>query len=163
LARQIISDLRPYKGGADAFYQIHKLDIIDKHRALIPVGINRGHIGVKVEPIKIPMARNPEHHQTIHFSPVPISSWRSSRPLKDGDVIFMKPASYTSTLIMKGPTGETRFNLPIPQDPNFEFTFEIAFGKDQVVDGEPVIPTLKQFIDFTEGAISIISKRFLGV
>jgi hypothetical protein len=33
----LVSEIKPYDGGNDALWSIHKLDILDKHRLLIPV------------------------------------------------------------------------------------------------------------------------------
>jgi hypothetical protein len=37
-AVRAIDDLKPYKGGNDALWRIHELDIIDKHRSIFAVG-----------------------------------------------------------------------------------------------------------------------------
>jgi len=41
-AKDYIDRMRPYCGGNDAFWAIHELDIIDKHRLLPTVGMNIG-------------------------------------------------------------------------------------------------------------------------
>jgi hypothetical protein len=38
-AKQIIHDLKPYKGGNDSLWRLHRLDIIDKHRFMFTVGV----------------------------------------------------------------------------------------------------------------------------
>ena len=41
----------------------------------------------------------------------------------------------------------------------FQFTFAIAFGDGQIFDGEPVVPTLQQLIDFTERVVEIFARH----
>ena len=47
-AVEVLTELRPYRGGNLALRAIHDLDIQDKHQAIIPVGAT-GSVGVKVE------------------------------------------------------------------------------------------------------------------
>jgi hypothetical protein len=37
LFKRVVSDIKPYRGGNDAIYRLHHLDIRDKHALLIPV------------------------------------------------------------------------------------------------------------------------------
>lgn len=43
--RDFVRDQHPYKGGNDALYALHQIDILDKHQAIIPAGVG---IDVKV-------------------------------------------------------------------------------------------------------------------
>ena len=154
--RQFVRNLKPYKGGADTFYQLHQLDIVDKHTSLIPVGIGHGKVGMKY-PLMF-LAR-PGESENGHFARYPViySDFRSSLPLQDGDIIFSAPVVTAHLMIIgNGP----QINLPLPPDPDLQFTFEIAFGKDQIMDGQAVIPTLKQFIDFIESVVRITQNKF---
>jgi hypothetical protein len=38
-AMRLIKEVKPYKGGDEAFWRLHRLDIADKHKLLIPVGV----------------------------------------------------------------------------------------------------------------------------
>lgn len=156
-AKKIVCALRPYRGGADAFYQIHQLDILDKHTALIPVEILNGKVGMKFHPFAFPPSGEAKDIHIVANFPVVYSDFRSSRPLQDGDVVFSAPiANSASAFVDDGP----EVDLPLPPYPDLQFTFEIAFGKNQIMDGQPIIPTLKQFIDFIESVIVIMQKRF---
>jgi hypothetical protein len=42
---------------------------------------------------------------------------------------------------------------------DLQFSFEIAFGEGQIVDGEPVVPTLNQFVQFTSDAVETFAKE----
>ena len=43
---------------------------------------------------------------------------------------------------------------------NPEFVFEVTFGEVEVVEGEPIIPTLHQLIQFVEGFIKLFPPLF---
>lgn len=45
----MLTEIRPYEGGNATIWTIHKLDIRDKHRLLIPVFTNLSIIGIEVE------------------------------------------------------------------------------------------------------------------
>lgn len=44
--RTIFENLRPYRGGDEAFWRLHQLDILDKHKAIIPVGSAHQSVGI---------------------------------------------------------------------------------------------------------------------
>jgi hypothetical protein len=54
----IVSDMKPYDGGDDSVYAIHKMDIMDKHRLLIPARSHGNVSGLKFK----------EHAGGIFFS-----------------------------------------------------------------------------------------------
>jgi hypothetical protein len=45
----MLTEIKPYAGGNPAIWTIHKLDIRDKHRLLIPVFTNLSIVGIEVE------------------------------------------------------------------------------------------------------------------
>jgi hypothetical protein len=49
---------------------------------------------------------------------------------------------------------------PGDPEPNPQVTIEIAFGEGQIVDGEPVLPTLKHFIQIVERITNIADRYF---
>jgi hypothetical protein len=49
-AKNDIDRMRPYLGGNNGFWLIHKLDIIDKHRLLVTVGMRIGEWSVNLSP-----------------------------------------------------------------------------------------------------------------
>ena len=63
-------------------------------------------------------------------------------PLNDGTILLANP--YRS-----------------PQDDKLEFVFDVAFGQDQVVDGDPVGPALTQMVEFVEGVFDIVEQSIL--
>jgi len=159
-ARRLAERMKPYKGGTDAFWILHQLDILDKHTALIPVGTGRGRVGIKFpappmfpDESDIPVSYVAPELPMVHFDlAVPF-------PLKHGEVIFGMGLGGSALKI--GPEGaqidtteQTR-----KKKTDLQFTFEIAFGEGQIIDGEPVIPALKQLIDFTERVADIFARH----
>jgi hypothetical protein len=147
VARQIVQRLKPYKGGTDAFWRLHQLDILDKHTLLIPVGAGHTRVLWKVglagffeqmgvtDPAQIP-----------DVPPIAFTPAETGYPLKNGDIIF----SYGF-----GPDKEEK------NKGDLKFTLGIAFGEGQIVDGQPVVPSLQQLIDFTERVVGIFENRTL--
>jgi hypothetical protein len=43
---------------------------------------------------------------------------------------------------------------------NTQFAFEVAFGEGEVVQGEPVFPTLSQLGQFIEGFVELFPPLF---
>jgi hypothetical protein len=139
-AIRAIERLEPYKGGkGHAIWQIHKLDILDKHRVLIPVGMSyRGPIiGMRMD---VPWSDKP-----VEFPSFQINAAEKVFPLEDGTELLRVRAAARNTPNVKN---------------NYQFPFEIAFDEGQVRPGEPVGPALKEFIDFTENTVEIFRKTF---
>jgi hypothetical protein len=111
------------------------LDIADKHQLLIPVAAAHKMLGIQYHVTDEttrsmpvgPMLRGPPTDRKF--------------PLKNGDILLVYP----------------RVRLPFEDHSKFDFAFEIAFGERQIFDGEPIIPTLTQLVDFTERLIDIFA------
>jgi hypothetical protein len=79
-----------------------------------------------------------------------------------------KPGAVTQITITDDPFLKeghelARAAFPMPEHySDADFTFAIAFGKGQIVDGQLVMPTLAEFIDFTEATIDIFARRVLS-
>lgn len=131
-AGEIMHRIEPYKGGkGDLLWRLHRLDIADKHRLLIPVGA--AYRGVLVETTVYgeifdePFRLDPH---AVDTGPI--------FPLEDGSVLM-------------------RFPFVIPDnaylDTYFKPDFYIAFAEKQIFDGDPVMPTLQKLVDLTEGVV----------
>jgi hypothetical protein len=68
-------------------------------------------------------------------------------PLEDGTEIYRIPAR-----LRDNPLAQMHMNP--------EFSFDVAFGEVEVVEGEPIIPTLHQLIEFVEGFIKLFPPLF---
>jgi len=71
-------------------------------------------------------------------------------PLEDGTEIYRIPA-------------RLRDNPMAQMNMNPEFSFDVAFGEVEVVEGEPIIPTLHQLIEFVEGFTKLFPPLFRQV
>ncbi|OFW57589.1 MAG: hypothetical protein A2133_03400 [Actinobacteria bacterium RBG_16_64_13] len=71
------------------------------------------------------------------FPPLALKPADRQFPLQDGDEIYRVLAAGRASHGNKYP----------------DFTFEIAFGEGEIVEGEPLIPTLAQFVGLIEGVV----------
>lgn len=134
-AIRLIRRCKPYKGGNEPLWWLHRLDIADKHRILITVGS-------AYQSFILDFARAfddfPDFAMPKDVS-VPISIKPADRqwPLKDGAIVFKVTNPGEGSELYK----------------NTQFAFEVAFGEGEVVQGESLIPTLHQLVDLVEGII----------
>lgn len=145
-ARRMVKRLKPYKGGTEAFWRLHQLDILDKHTLLIPVGASHTRIGLIFDPNRLFQSHFPDMPNPGFKDMIPLffAPADTQFPLEDGDVI----AQYGF-----GPDPDGK------KKPDFQFAFDIAFGEGQIIDGQPVIPSLQQLVDFVERVISIFASH----
>lgn len=137
-AKRFIHRLKPYKTGNSALWQIHELDILDKHKAIVPVGLAYRHFTMTTR-MKVPWQNEPVTTPGISIRPAD-----RRYPLKDGHILLrVKSAA-----------------LSAEHETDYQFAFEVAFGEGQVVDGQPLIPTLQQYGQMVERIISIAQQRF---
>jgi hypothetical protein len=158
-AQKLVRRLKPIKPGV--LWKIHQLDILDKHCSIIPVGIFKGQVGYSYPVFP---GRIANELMDVHFQIKLPTLWNpfsaKGRALRDGDVIhIMYAGPGRMTMHIEG-LAETV--VAVPPEPKLDLTFEIAFGQDQIMDGEPIIPTLQQFIDFVERTIEIIRKNCIA-
>lgn len=130
-AKRIVRLMKPYRGGTEAFRRLHDLDILDKHSHLVPVGAATQDFVWRPK-MQIP-GREPFEMPIgfIHESPF----YR----LKDGDIIFSEPSN--------------------EEQGNYTFSFYVAFGEGQIVDGEPLVETLRQLVAFVEEVVGIFDRE----
>jgi hypothetical protein len=123
-AQQLIRAIEPYRGGdANDLFLLKRLNIIDKHRAIVPVAAD--FIGVEFTlPGNDGQALPPRE-----------GARKPRFPLKHGDELSRR-VFY-----------EPEYNAFA------HFTFQIAFGEGQVFKGQPVLPTLDNIIQRVEGII----------
>jgi hypothetical protein len=127
VTKKLICRLQPYRRGkGHALWRLDQLDIIDKHRAIVPVGAN-------LADVRFAVAQEP----TTFKSALPMVS---KYPLKEGDELYRA--------VFHQPQFHAHSN----------FVFEVVFGEGKIVDGEPVLPTLAQLIDFVERVLRIFAK-----
>lgn len=141
-ARRIIEDLKPYKGGDEAFYMLHQLDVADKHKAIIPVGA--AHRNVTVDIAKPMREAFPDMAGNLPPTLIALRPANRQFPLQDGATVF--------TTGVDGPFND-----------DAQITIEIAFGEGQILEGEPLDPALAQIIQFVEGVIDVFETGLPGL
>jgi hypothetical protein len=136
--KRFIHRLKPYKSGCSALWQIHELDVIDKHKIIVPATSAYRHFILKPE-MTVPWQEEPIDVPSINIRP------KANRryPVKNGDILLRVEAG----------TEEDKTE--------YQFAFEMAFGKTQIADGEPVIPTLQQYGQLVERIVGIAERRLL--
>jgi hypothetical protein len=128
-ATERIDGLQPYKGGDEALWRLHELDIIDKHRLLIPtVGYNQS--------IQTSGFRSPDKLRGLEllvFLHLPRAG-----PLKDGAELFRGSEDIVTV------TGN-------PVDMNMRFGFVVAFG--EVWEGKMIRSGLEHMFNMVQGTL----------
>src|SRR5262249_13899330 len=119
-------------GGNDTLWKLHELDIMDKHKLIIPVGASHTGFDLKF------WIADPHTGQAHGLPPVHFNS----------EIIY--PLTNGTELL--------RVGQGVNVEDHINFTFEVAFGDGQVMKGDAVLPTLQQLIDFVERIIEIIAK-----
>lgn len=143
-ARSLIEGLKPYKGGDENFWNLHQLDILDKHKSIIPVASSFHAIGFPM----VPDEASDEFKAALPPDFVnPVIFWRPARkvfPLQDGTTVF------------KG-------KIDPPPSQNIQWQFAISFGEGQILDGEPIIPALRELVKFVEGIFDVFESGLPGL
>lgn len=152
-ALKIVKRLKPYQGGIDAFWTIHRLNILDKHVCLLPCAVTRKKTIVTFSRFVdegdgsfAAYLNSMKEGGKVEFA--------GSSGLKDGDIIGSALKIEAVSPNALGGVDRAR-----PTDQTIEFTLDIAFGKGQVIDGEPVIPAIEKIIDFTKRVIGIFERN----
>ena len=150
-AVDLIKHAKPYQGEDNPFWRLHQLDIADKHKLLVPVGV--AHKGTSNTYTMADVIAAYPGATTIRIFEIPTAKGvgivvpRLTFPLEDGAEIYRIPAS-----LREDPVAQMHMNP--------EFRFEVAFGEVEVVEGEPIIPTLGQLIQFVEGFVKLFPPLF---
>jgi hypothetical protein len=142
----LLDGLRPYPGGNDTLWRLHSLDILDKHRVLVPVGAAHRNVILNFRmpwPTGWP-SRPPGMPEEIQFPPLVLRPADRQFPLQDGIEVGRVCAAARGT----------NFGSDNPQ-----FTFEIAFGDGQVVDGEPVLTLLETVVKEVERVSDLFERN----
>jgi hypothetical protein len=150
-AVDLIKKAKPYQGENNPFWRLHQLDIADKHKLLVPVGmahkgtINRYTMADVLE--AYPGVTTFKLHELPTAESMAFLAPKLTFPLEDGAEIYRIPA-------------RLRIDPVAQMHMNPKFGFEVAFGEVEVVEGEPVIPTLDQLIQFVESFIKLFPPLF---
>jgi hypothetical protein len=149
-AVKLIEEAKPYKGADNPFWMLHKLDIEDKHKLLVPVGVVHQSI---ITTFRLDDFSVTNHDPTkiigneLVTPPTGITPTGHPFPLEDGAEIYRVPT---------GLRNDPRAQMHVYP----ELVIEIAFGEVEVVEGEPLIPALYQAIQFVEGFVKLFPPLF---
>lgn len=132
-AVKTIDAIKPYKGGNDPLWRLHKLNQIDKHRVLITVGsvfqsVDLGGYGLR----NMLKAMPPDS---------PTREALAEMVEKNALQAFFKPANRTfplkvgEALFIDGPDAEV--------DEKLQFRFEVVLSESNITEGEPLVETLE--------------------
>ena len=128
-AIDMIVALKPYQGGNDALWRLHRLNATDKHRVLLTAGA--GWSSVTMSPV---LPAGTEQIPFLHLN----WSKKAFFPLEDStekQLEFFRAMSH------------------VPVEMKFELSFDVTFREPEVVEAEPVLPTLVQLSDYVEGVV----------
>jgi hypothetical protein len=130
-----IDALKPYRGGNDTLWHLHKLNNVDKHRLLLAAITRHKFRSMTLDDYARMAISNPKIDIRTMMGLV---SWTNfggpTEPLKVGDKLYVKP----SYLKLKK---------------NMEFKFEVAFNEPQIIECKSLIETLYEMFKFVENII----------
>jgi hypothetical protein len=130
--RQALCALQPYPGGHGEYvWLIHRLDAIDKHRLLLTVGIAYRSVIFDAAANLRGLA-----DWTNDLPPMPIGLRPAQRyPVQEGTPLF---------------TADPDF---FDKQKDLKFSFDVAFGEPKILEGEPVVPTLRRLLNEVDGLL----------
>lgn len=133
-ALDLIDGLKPYKGGNDALWRIHQLDVVDKHRLLLTV--LSAHSNVVINAMAIMREAFPDDQVVAGFPDVVIALTESTREVVTDGMLFFS-----------APLGEDHHDV--------KATVEISIDEPGVIEREPILPTLNQLGSFVNETITL--------
>jgi hypothetical protein len=132
---QIVRDLEPYHGGKHSLRALHDLDVLDKHKLLIP-------------------ALAAMHVERLGFTfgdKVGSLGGTDFEAVDDG-------ANFVATVDCPGIQSPGDFNL----NNDLKASFDVIFGKGQPFEGEAIVPTLTKLTDLATGVVEVCGGLFPG-
>ncbi len=137
-AIKAIDAIKPYGGGNDTLWHLHRLNNVDKHRLVITVGsaFHSVNVGAHGRHAMQKLVEQVWLEEDIVLPEIDVYVRPADRlfPLKAGD-----------ELLITDPDTEVNEKM--------QFVFEVAFGEPQIVEGEPLLKTLQQMIDLVDNIV----------
>lgn len=137
-AKEVIEELEPYKGGQTAaLYQLHHLNIADKHNTLLPVGaayVDRG-VSFRIGSAEAPLSTTyPDGISGTLGGTFQLPE--AVFPLEDNVIVAV-----VFSIIDERSFAEV------------DASYKLVFGKHGIADGQPIIDTLVNFYRLVEWVI----------
>ncbi len=132
-ASRLVHRLKPFRGGNNCLWQLHELDIVDKHRAIVPVVAANVSTVAQLSP-KIRMAQG-----VMTMKPADLKPERSVFPLKDGMEVYRTSPNYF--------------------DEHVDIYISYAFGNGTDSAGNPISPTLADFSRTVRRIVAIFERH----
>jgi len=142
----LIKRLKPYRGGNDWLWRLHRLDIADKHREFITAEMAHEDVTIDMSIGMRKAAREAgfDWADRIPSTAIGIRPANRQYPLVDGTVLYRIPAGVDPT--------------EVDMDP--KFTLQISFGKSEGLEGEAVFPALHQLVGAVEDTVNLFRPVF---
>jgi hypothetical protein len=139
-AKRVVELLRPYKGGNDLLWILHRLDIVDKHKLLVVVGAAYQSLVLKFR-MKIPGQEEP-----VHFPPLALNPEDRLFPIEDGDELYRVKA-------------QVRAAGMAHDEPQFQI--QLFLGSVETSQSEPLLLFAQRAFDQVGRICLIFAKRVL--
>lgn len=133
-AIKVLDAVKPYKGGNDALWRLHKLDNIDKHRALLTAGSAYRSFDIAA------LARD----SMLTFGPLP----KDFQPVQ----LFIRPADRMCPL--KAGDELLRHSVDTNVSKDLQFRFDVAFNEPQIIESESIIEALHQWFGLVSAVVA---------
>jgi hypothetical protein len=131
VTRDRVRALAVHPGGDEDLWLLHQLDIEDKHRLLIPVGM-------AYKSFNLHMTFRGFGDGPVVMPPISLVPADRSYPLSEGDIIFRVAKA-------------ARESTDDPFKSQYSFSFDLAFGGSSLVAaGKPIKPTLPDLVAHAE-------------
>lgn len=137
-AARIVGSLKPYPGGNEGLWRLRELDVIDKHRLLLPVWAT-GAVVLRYRDI-VPWQKEP-----IIFPPLVIRE-DPRECLQDDSLLYTFPVGQEMSETHEEP----------------EFRIEIALNEPPIVQCEPLIPTLNDLAGLVSEIVELFASHIEG-
>lgn len=137
LAMRFVERIRPFAGGNQVLARLHALDVIDKHRLVLVVGVANKQLIVKFK-IKVPWS-----DKVVEAPPIGLSPADRQFPLQTDEEVFRVCAAAR--------LGDSHSEHAI--------VFELAFGDANELSGHPLVPTLEAMHAHVTRIVDIADSR----
>jgi hypothetical protein len=146
-AQDAIAATKPYKGGTDSLWILHKLNNTDKHRLVITVGSSLAHHNLPA------VLRRPVVDSVIsQFGDLLDPEWIAESATDAINKMTLRPPIRKCPLKV-GDELVLALN-PIPKtDEEFQISFEVAFSEPGVIESQPVLETLQNMANLVDSIV----------